>query len=86
LSGITRSIFKISSFRPTKTTVIVFFTEAAMIAALEIWNMRNDKVFGRREPNQVRWLCNFKSQCLLQSVRFKVDLRSTFRFWLDAFS
>ena len=30
--------------------------------------------------------CYFKSQCLLQSIRLKVDLRLAFCFWLDAFS
>ena len=63
-----------------------FFTEASMIAAWEIWKMRNDKVFERRVPSHATWLCNFKNQCLVQSVRFKADLRSAFCFWLNAFS
>jgi hypothetical protein len=37
-----------------------FFTEASMIAAWEIWKMRNGKVFDRREPSQARWICNLK--------------------------
>jgi hypothetical protein len=65
---------------------IPFFTEAALIAAWELWKMRNDKVFQRREPSPTTWLSNFKHQCYLQSVRFKDDLRSSFYVWLDAFS
>jgi hypothetical protein len=63
-----------------------FFTEATLIAAWELWKLRNDKVFQRRDPTPALWLVNFKSQCILQSVRFKEDLRSSFCIWLDAFS
>jgi hypothetical protein len=62
------------------------FTEVTLIAAWELWKVRNDKIFQRRDPSLILWFVNFKSQCLLQSVRFKVDLRSTFCVWLDAFS
>jgi hypothetical protein len=65
---------------------IPFFTEAVLIAAWELWKLRNDKVFQRRDPTLAIWLSNFKSQCLLQSVRFKDVLRSSFCIWLDAFS
>ena len=62
------------------------FAETVLIAAWELWKVRNDKVFQRHDPALPRWLGNFKSQCLLQSVRFKVDMRSSFCVWLDAFS
>jgi hypothetical protein len=62
------------------------FTETVFIAAWELWKVRNDKVFQRHDPTLSRWLENFKSQCLLQLVRFKVDMRSSFCVWLDAFS
>jgi hypothetical protein len=65
---------------------IPFFTEAALIAAWELWKMRNDKVFQRHEPSPAAWLATFKNQCFLQSVRFKDELRSSFCVWLDAFS
>jgi hypothetical protein len=42
--------------------------------------MRNDKIFEWRDPCQARWLCNFKSQCSLQSLRLKPNLRSAFCF------
>lgn len=38
-----------------------FCTEAALIAAWEIWKMRNDKVFQRRNPTPALWLSNFKN-------------------------
>jgi len=63
-----------------------FFPEATLIAAWELWKLRNDKIFQRKQPSRSIWLCNFKNQCLLQSVRFKEDLRSSFCFWLDASS
>jgi len=65
---------------------IPFFTEAALIAAWELWKMRNDTVFQRHDPSAATWLSSFKSQCLLQSIRFKDDLRSSFCVWLDAFN
>jgi hypothetical protein len=65
---------------------IPLFTEAALIAAWELWKLRNDRVFQRRDPSPVIWLSNFKNQCSLQSVRFKDDLRSSFCVWLDAIS
>jgi hypothetical protein len=63
-----------------------FFMEVAIIGAWELWKLRNDKIFQRQDPTYAIWLANFKNQCLAQSVRFKDDLRSSFCFWLDAFS
>jgi len=65
---------------------IPFFTEATLIAAWELWKVRNDKVFQRRDPTPSLWLSNFINQCNLQSIRFKDDLRKSFCVWLDAFS
>lgn len=53
---------------------IPWFTEAVLIAAWELWKLCNDKVFQRCAPTPMRWLCNFKNQCNLQSVRFRDDL------------
>ena len=52
---------------------MAFFLEASMIAAWEIWKIKNDKVFNRQNPSHARWFCNFKSQCLLLSIRFKAE-------------
>jgi hypothetical protein len=70
----------------SNTHNLEFFIEDSLIAAWELWKVRNDEIFQRREPNVAVWLANFKNQCILQSVRFKEDLRSSFCFWLDAFS
>jgi hypothetical protein len=70
----------------SNTRNLEFFTEASLIAAWELWKVRNDKVFQRRDPTFAIWLANLKNQCILQSVRFKEDLRSSFCFWSDAFS
>ena len=37
-----------------------FFTEATMIAAWELWKLRNDKIFERQAASFSRWFCNFK--------------------------
>jgi hypothetical protein len=62
------------------------FTEATLIAAWELWELCNDKVFQRRTPTPALWLANFESQGLLQSVQFKDEIRTSFCVWLDAFS
>ena len=63
-----------------------FFTKASLIAAWEIWKMRNNKILRQQDPVHSLWLVNFKNQCYLESLRFRSDLRSTFYFWLDASS
>jgi hypothetical protein len=65
---------------------VPFFMEAVVIGAWEIWKLRNDRVFNNGPVHVDIWFRNFKNQCLLQSIRFKDDLRSSFCFWLDAFS
>jgi hypothetical protein len=65
---------------------IPFFMEVVTIAAWEIWKIRNERVFNNGQVNVNIWFANFKNQCILQSVRFKEDLRSAFCFWLDAYS
>lgn len=52
-----------------------FFTEAALIATWELWKLRNDKIFQRRNPTPALWLSNFKNQCTLQ-----LDLRKILGF------
>ena len=60
--------------------------EVVTIAAWEIWKIRNDRMFNNGKVHVNIWFANFKNQCLLQSLRFKDDLRSAFCFWLDAYS
>lgn len=42
-----------------------FFMEAVLIAAWEIWKMRNDKVLNNGRVRVNIWFSNFKNQCLL---------------------
>lgn len=63
-----------------------FFMELVLIAAWEIWRSRNDKIFWDKVPSFNVWLVNLKSQCSIQSVRFRGVLRSSFCAWLDAFN
>ena len=63
-----------------------FFTKATLIGTWELWQMRNDKIFQRRDPSPSLWLSILKVNCLLQSARCKEHLRSFFCVWLDAFS
>jgi hypothetical protein len=63
-----------------------FFTEIVLLAAWEFWKVRNDRVFNRRDHSLDIWFANLKFQCIAQSIRFKVDLRSAFCAWLDAIS
>jgi len=72
--------------RANEVHALDFFVEASLIAAWELWKLRNNKIFQRRDPTPSLWLVNFKHQCNLQSVRLREDLRSSFYFWLDAFS
>jgi hypothetical protein len=64
---------------------IPFFIEAALIAAWELWKLRNNKMFDRGPPSINLWFSNFLTQCNAHLVRFKTDLRSAFSVWLDAF-
>jgi len=51
--------------RGRDTHQLPFFTEVEMIAAWELWKLRNDKVFPRRDPTLAFWFSNFKSQCII---------------------
>jgi hypothetical protein len=65
---------------------LVFYPEAILIAAWELWKARNDLIFQRHPATVDRWFGNFRNQCYLQAARFSTDLRASFCFWLDAFS
>jgi hypothetical protein len=51
-----------------------FFIEATLIAALELWKLRNNKIFDRGLPSVNLWLSRFLAQCNAHLVRFKIDL------------
>ncbi|KAG2583238.1 hypothetical protein PVAP13_6KG153706, partial [Panicum virgatum] len=58
-----------------------FFMELFLIAAWEIWKLRNS---GAR-PTFHLWIVRFKEQVQLQLLRFKHDRAVSVRAWLASF-
>jgi len=63
---------------------IPFFMEIFLIAAWELWKIRNRQVFDGVHAAFSRWLRNFKDEAALQSHRLKDDDRRLVCLWLDA--
>ena len=55
------------------TSGIPFFMEIFIIAAWEIWNLRNSKNFDHGSPTVHLWTWPFKDQVYLQLVRVRED-------------
>ena len=60
-----------------------YFMEIFIIAAWEIWNIRNGKIFEGHPVNIQLWIVRFNAQVLLQLHRVREDLRSAIVQWLD---
>lgn len=60
------------------------FTEIFLIAACELWKLRNRMVFDGEQATFARWLRNFKDEASLQSHRLRDDDRILACLWLDA--
>jgi len=63
---------------------IPFFMENFLIAAWELWKIRNRQVFDGVHAAFSRWLRNFNDEAALQSHRLKDDDRRLVCLWLDA--
>jgi hypothetical protein len=61
-----------------------FFMETFLIAAWEIWKIRNRLVFDGVQASFNRWVRNFKEEASLQSLRIKEADRAAVLLWLDA--
>ena len=61
-----------------------FFMEIFLIAAWELWKIRNRLVFDSIQATFSRWLQNFKEEASLQSYRLKDSDRVLVCLWLDA--
>ena len=61
-----------------------FSMEAAMIAAWELWNLCNSKIFDNGTPTLHIWLKKFRYQVYLQLVRVREDKRLSIILWLEA--
>lgn len=60
------------------------FTEIFLIAAWEIWKVRNRKIFDGVPATFARWLRNFKAEVALQSIRVRDDCKSLVLLWLES--
>lgn len=63
---------------------IPFFMEIFLIAAWELWKIRNRLVFDGVQATFSRWLRNFKDEAALQSHRIKDVDRNVVILWLDS--
>lgn len=61
-----------------------FFMEIFLIAAWELWKIRNRLVFDGVQASFDRWLRNFRDEASLQSLRIKEADRAAILLWLDA--
>ncbi|RCV39187.1 hypothetical protein SETIT_8G203500v2 [Setaria italica] len=59
------------------------FMEIFIIAAWELWKMRNAIIFEAAHPNQRLWIVRFKEQVSLQMLRLREDRRLVFIQWLQ---
>jgi hypothetical protein len=55
-----------------------FFMEVFLIAAWEIWNLRNSVIFDNDVASVASWVRKFKSQGYLQLVRVQEDKQASF--------
>ena len=60
-----------------------FFMEIFIIAAWEIWRIRNRKIFDNRQPALQLWVLNFREQIILHLHRVPNGLRQLIRPWFD---
>ena len=60
-----------------------YLIEIFIIAAWELWNLRNDKIFEGKVVNIQLWTVKFKAQVILQLHRVNEIYRSTVLDWLD---
>lgn len=57
--------------------------EVFIIAAWEIWNLRNNKIFENINPTHRLWIVRFKEQVTLQLHRVREDHRPVIVQWLE---
>jgi len=62
-----------------------FFMELLLIAAWEIWKLRNSVIFEGARPTFHLWTVRFKEQVQLQLLPFKHDRAVSVRVWLASF-
>ena len=61
-----------------------FFMEIFLIAAWEIWKLRNAIIFYAARGSLNLWIVRFKEHVLLQSVRFSHDKEALVKSWISS--
>jgi len=61
-----------------------FLMDIFILAAWEIWKLRNAKIFDNGTPSIRLWLRNFKCLVKLQLVRVREDLHTPILEWLES--
>ena len=67
-----------------KQASLPLFMEIFLIAAWELWKIRNRMVFDGVQATFSTWLRSFKDEAALQAHRLGDDVRRSICFWLDA--
>lgn len=70
--------------RTKPLTGMPFFMEIFLLAAWELWKIRNRLVFDGAQACFNRWLQNFKDEAVLQSFHIKEADRVSVLLWLDS--
>jgi len=70
--------------RTRQVAGLPFFMEIFLLAAWELWKIRNRLVFDGVQACFHRWLHNFKEEAALQSCRVKDSDRALILLWLDS--
>uniref|UniRef100_A0A0A9HPG2 Uncharacterized protein n=1 Tax=Arundo donax TaxID=35708 RepID=A0A0A9HPG2_ARUDO len=59
--------------------------EVFTIAAWEIWNLRNGKIFEQQQPTVQLWIVKFKEQVLLHLHRVSEGMKQQILQWIQLF-
>lgn len=65
-------------------TGMPYFMDIFLIAAWELWKVKNRLVFDEARATYSAWLRNFKEEASLQAHRLNDDDRVLVNFWLDS--
>ena len=61
-----------------------FFTEVFLVAAWELWKIRNAVIFDNAQPTVHLWSVKFREQTLLHLARFNNVTRDSVISWLSS--
>lgn len=70
--------------RARSTFQCPFFMDIFILAAWEIWKIRNVVIFDAAQASIHLWTVKFKETVLLQVIRFIEELRDSILVWLNS--